>query len=223
MTLAFATVADLRLRVQDPNLDSAVAQAAIDQASGLIRSLARQTFDFVAGDVVELAGGDRVLVLPERPVVVDATHPLTVEILSESGQFWASTEGNGWYRQADRLIRRWPTQWMPQSGTAAMQMSASLWGGTPAPGVWPERVRVSYSHGYQSVGALPPGLQSLVLDTATALVSNPMKLRSEQVGGVAITWAAESMRSHASLVSGIKADLKLLGIRRGGVFSVGSY
>ena len=203
-------------------MDAGVAQSALDSAIGLIRSLARQHLEFVQGDTVELQGGDRILVLPERPVIVDAQNPLSVAELDVHGNPWPSVEGQFWFRQGDRLIRQWPTQWVPTMQVPWVREQTRLWAPLRPPGVWSARVRVTYSHGYRGAWELPPGLQPLVLSAAAQIAVNPQMLREEKVGGVDLTYGLESMRSHSSLVDSIKRDLKAIGLRRGGAFSIGT-
>ena len=222
MTLALCTTDDLRARLQDPSLDEAVARAAVDAASGLVRSLSDQTLDFVQGDVVELTGGDRILTLPQRPVVVDAQNPLTVEQLTISSAGWMTVEGQGWYREGDQLIRRWPTQWVPQMGISRLFEASKLWGPLVPPGAWAPRVRVTYSHGFRAPWELPPGLNPIVVSLAAQFAVNPQMLREEKVGGVDLTYGLESMRSHADVMDALKKELRAVRLRRGGAFSVGS-
>lgn len=222
MALAFTTVAALRNRLQDPNLDAGVAQQAIDDAVGLIRDLSGQTLDFVAQETTELDGGRRELVLPQRPVVVDDANPLYVAELDVHGHPWPSTEGQFWFRRDDKLIRQWPTQWNPMMQVPWVREQTRLWAPMRPPGVWSARVQVRYSHGYQAEWQLPPGLGSIVLAVAAQYVVNPQMLRMEKVGGVELTYGSESMRSHDDLVDGLKKQLKAIRLRRGGAFSVGS-
>jgi hypothetical protein len=71
MTLTLATPSQLRARLQNPGLSDETAAQVIGDASSLVRAVAGQSFDFVAGDVVELAGNGFDLILPQRPLVVD--------------------------------------------------------------------------------------------------------------------------------------------------------
>jgi hypothetical protein len=48
------------------------AAQVIGDASSLVRAVAGQSFDYVENDVVELAGNGYDLILPQRPLVVDA-------------------------------------------------------------------------------------------------------------------------------------------------------
>ena len=222
MTLILATPADLRARLQNPGLDDATCQSAIDSAVGLVRSLSGQDLDFVRGDVVELAGEGPVLTLPQRPVIVDAHNPLSVAELDVHGTPWPSIEGQFWYRQGDRLIRQWPTQWVPTMQVPWVREQTRLWAPMRPPGVWSARVRVTYSHGYQAEWQLPPGLKPVVLSAAAQFAVNPLMLREEKVGGVDLTYGLESMRSHADVIDALKKELRAIRLRRGGAFSVGS-
>ena len=67
---AFATAADLTTFTGNTSLEGARGELLLAQASAVIRTYCRQTFDRVTNDEVELRGTwDRRLTLPERPVV----------------------------------------------------------------------------------------------------------------------------------------------------------
>lgn len=67
---AFATTAELATFTGDTSLDGPRGTLLLDQASAVIRTYCRQTFDLVPDDVVPLRGTwSGRLVLPERPVV----------------------------------------------------------------------------------------------------------------------------------------------------------
>lgn len=67
---AFADSNDLASYSGDSSLDGLRGTLLLEQASAVIRSYCRQTFDFVVDDEVELRGTwSRKLYLPERPVV----------------------------------------------------------------------------------------------------------------------------------------------------------
>src|SRR5258706_564998 len=83
---ALATKEQLASRMQREDLDASSAQDAVDKASGLVRAIARQQFDFVSQETVILVGNERVLRLPQRPLVVDAgPNLLTITELGEFG------------------------------------------------------------------------------------------------------------------------------------------
>ena len=215
MTLVLATPTQLRDRLQDPNLSVATCAQAIADASALVRAIARQTFDFVAGDTIELLGGGRDVILPERPVVVDAGHPLTVAELDTLGNVLAyPVEGAGFHRIEDTLQKRWNSQWQPAVGAVHhLPYIPALY----LAGVWSPTVRVTYSHGYT---VTPDWLTAVVLDAATEYAVNPQKFRTETVGGVSLTWAGESMRAPSMLVDQLRVQLPAVGARRGGAFSI---
>jgi hypothetical protein len=91
-----------------------------------------------------------------------------------------------------------------------------MWAPARPPGVWAPRVQVTYSHGYQ---VIPDELRAIVTGVAVRLATNPQNLRTEQVGGVSVTWASESLRTPRDLTDDIRVQLKAIGIRRGGAFS----
>ena len=220
--LTFLNITDLQNRLQNPAFDAGFAQAAIDDAIAMVRGLSHQRLDFVQGDTQELQGGGNVLVLPERPVVVDGSNPLTVAELDVHGNPWPSVEGQFWYRRADRLIRQWPTQWVPQMQVPWVHETSKLWAPARPPGVWSDRVQVTWSHGYTSDAQLPYGLKQIMLDVAVQYATNPMMLRSEQVGGVTLQYGLESMKSPEDIEDEVKKRLRAIGLRRGGAFSVAS-
>jgi hypothetical protein len=203
-------------------MDETVAQAAVDQAAGWVRGVSGQAFDLIENDVVELEGGDRVLTLPQRPVVVDSTHSLTVDALALSGAATPMVEGEAWYRQGQRLIR-------PPASRYTAGWSQRFAGGGPleplaCPGVWPPRVRVTYSHGFQTADDVPAVLTAIVLDVATVLASNPQGLRAEQVGGITLTYATESLQAPEAIAGSIAKKLAAVGLMPGGgAFSIRCY
>ena len=189
-------------RLQDSNLDPVVALDALDQASQMVRSIARQTISFVSQETVILGGGERVLTLPERPLVVDAGNPLTVV---EKGVFGGvdvpMVESRDYLRLGNELTRGYPWWWT----TRLMG-----WPFRRPLGVWTLQVQVTYSHGYTIV---PDDIISLVLDIAQMLYTNPTMRHSITVGGYSETWAAATLGKFT--VDGIKNALKATGRRRG--------
>src|SRR4051812_30547357 len=82
---ALATASQLASKLQ-MDLDTSTAQLALDSGSGFVRAIARQQFNFVSQETVVLRGNERVLTLPQRPLVVDAgPNLLTVIELGEFG------------------------------------------------------------------------------------------------------------------------------------------
>ena len=65
-----ASVAELRVFLEDPTLDEARSELFLRLASGEARGYTGNLFDYVEDDVVRLNGtGTSVLLLPEAPVV----------------------------------------------------------------------------------------------------------------------------------------------------------
>lgn len=216
MSLELATVEDLQDAL--PDVGDGVARSAIRRSSALVRAVARQTFDFVTDDVVVLTGGERDLVLPERPVFVDATHPLSVVELDDlQVSEVPAVEGQGFSRVGERLVKRHRSMYQPG---VSLQPFAGLYGQSWPLGIWAPFVRVTYSHGYLSP---PEWLTAIVLNAATVYATNPESLYSEQVGGITLTWQRASVTAKASLVNQIRDELSAVGIRRGGAFSIGTY
>jgi hypothetical protein len=205
-----ADIDQLSSRLQN-TVDPTVGTQALMDASGLVRELGRQTYSFVENETVVLAGGDRVLRLPQRPVVVDDTHTITCV---ELGDFGALTvplvEHRDWERNGDELTRAYPYYW------ARSRLMG--WPYNRPQGTWMPRVEVTYSHGYQ---VIPADIVAIVLDVAQALITNPDSLRSKTVGGYSETFDVEHLRSRltADLIDNIRYKLAGTGRRRG-AFSV---
>ena len=188
-------------------LDSTQATQAITDASGLVRAIARQTISFVANDTVQIEGGDRRLKLPERPLIVDDEHPLTVVELGDLGGVDVTLiEHRDYERSGDELIRSYPWYW---NNTRLLG-----WPFNRTLGIWAPRVQVTYSHGYQTI---PDDVVAITLDVAQTIMTNPKGLRSKTVGGYSETYALETLGR--DMVDDIRAKLRVTGRRRG-AFSV---
>jgi hypothetical protein len=206
-----ATVDQLTKRLGRTELTEAqTAQAEQDltDASGLVRAIAHQTISFVADDTVILTGGDRRLKLPQRPAVINDAHPLTVvEVGDYGGVDMPMVEHRDFERKnAEELERAYPWYW---NNTRLLG-----WPFNRTLGVWAPRVRVTYSHGNETI---PDDIVALVLDVAQVLMSNPDGLRSKTVGGYSETYALETLGK--DMVDRIRAKLSGTGRRRG-AFSV---
>jgi hypothetical protein len=198
---SLATPSQLASRVQG-DVDTASAELALANASGLIRAIARQYFEFVSQETVDLVGNGRILVLPQRPAVVDGPNPLTVVELGDFGIPDATLlEGRDFERLGNELTRGYPSWW------AGSRLQG--WPGRPI-GLWAPRVRVTYSHGYTTI---PDDIVALCLDIAQALFTNPEGLRSMSIDDYSETRASEMLG--AATVESIKARLGATGRRRG--------
>lgn len=179
-----ATVADLEaaMQVTEGSLNSAQADLALRRASARVRTYTRQDITFVASETVELGGGERVLRLPQYPLVVDGSHPLTVvEVADFSGIEWTAVEDRDFSRLGNELTRGYPWQ---------LPTRLMGWPWNRAQGVWAPKVRVTYSHGYTEV---PDDIVDVVLDLATMNLSNPENLRSVQIDDYSRTFASETI------------------------------
>lgn len=175
-----ANVEDLADYVQAP-VDPAAGALALRLASAAIRRYTRQDITFVAQETVLLAGGERVLRLPQRPVVVDKENPLTVVELGDgTGIDVEAEEGRDFTRLGSELSRSYPYY-------APGRYMGWPYGRTL--GIWTPRVRVTYSHGYTEV---PEDVEGVCLDLAAATLSNPERLRSESVGSESRTYMVET-------------------------------
>lgn len=200
---SLATPAQLAKRLKIPlaELDTAAAQQDLDDASGMVRAIGRQQFDFVAQETIELPGGDRYLQLPQRPAVVNAQHPLTVvEIGDFSGLDLLLVEQRDFVRTGNQLERGFP--WYMPTRLQGWPWRRHL-------GVWAPRVRVTYSHGYTTI---PDDVVAVVLDIAVQLYDNPEGVRSEQIDDYSVTYASEVLG--AATVEGIQRKLGATGRRR---------
>lgn len=199
MTLPpLAAVADLEAAMQrDPgSLNEASATLALRRASARVRKYTKQDITFVAGDLIEVPGGGRVLMVPQRPLVVDADNPLTVvELADFSGIEWVALENRDYSRLGNELTRGYP--WQAPSRFMGWPYSRQL-------GVWAPKVRLTYSHGNSEV---PDDILDVVLDLATLNMSNPENLRSVVIDDFQRTYAAETI-GNAQLTPDHKAALK---------------
>ncbi|MFJ2007000.1 hypothetical protein [Streptomyces chartreusis] len=164
-----------------PTTSSPSAQLALRIASGAIRRETKQTISFVENETVTLQGGQQALALPQRPVVVDEAHPLTVvEIPDGTGLEVPAVENRDFIREGAELKRGQPlydlTRYMG-------------WPNHRPLGIWADRVRVIYSHGFQEI---PDEIVGVCLDLAAATLSNPKRLRSESAGQTAVTYTVET-------------------------------
>lgn len=192
-----AEVSDLEVAMQRPagSLDAAQAALAIRRASARVRAFTRQDITFVAGETVLLDGGERVLRLPQRPLVVDEANPLTVvELVDFAGLELPAVEGRDFTRLGSELTRGYP--WYAPGRYMGWPWSRTL-------GVWAPRVRVTYSHGYTEV---PDDVMDVVLDLASMNLTNPDGLRSVSIDDYSRTFATETI-GNASLTAQHKADL----------------
>lgn len=204
-----ATVADLENAMQVPagSLDAGAAVLALRRASGRVRRYTKQDITFVENEMVDLRGGERVLALPQRPLVVDDDHPLTVvEVAGFGGYEWVVTEGADYSRLGNELTRGQPL-YQP---TRLMG-----WPWQRQLGVWAPTVRVIYSHGLTEV---PDDIVDVVLDLATLNLSNPELLRSVSIDDYSRTYASETIGG-ARLTKDHKDDLRPY---KRTAFSVGS-
>lgn len=176
-----AMQADLEAALQR-TLDPAQAAMALRRASARVRKHCRQEFTLVENETVTLPGNGRVLRLPQRPIVVDGTHPLTVtELFGLTDVEYEALEGRDYTRIGTELTRG-EAWWAP---TRLMG-----WPWMRPQGIWAQRVRVTYSHGYSEI---PDDVVDVVLDLAAMSMTNPQGLRSESIDDYSRTFAAETI------------------------------
>ena len=190
-----ATAADLEAAL-GRTLDATQADMALRRASARVRRHTRQDITLVLGDTVALGGGERVLRVPQRPLVVDVGNPLTVvELFGLTSVEYPCLEGRDFIRLGSELTRGDP--WY-----APTRIMGWPWN-RPA-GVWAPQVRVTYSHGYADV---PEDIVDVVLDLAAMDLSNPENLRSVAIDDYQRTFASETIGS-AQLSRGHKDALR---------------
>jgi hypothetical protein len=200
---SLATASQLASRLQMA-VDTSTAQLSVDSASGLVRAVAKQQFDFVSQETVILRGNERTLTLPQRPLVVD-TGPnlLTVTELGEFGGIdIPMVENRDYSRVGNELTRGYPWWWNSTQRLMGYPRTRPL-------GVWAPRVQATYSHGYVTI---PDDVVSVVLDAAAILYDNPTGLRSFQIDDYTETKATEALG--AAMVQAIKDKLGVAGRAR---------
>lgn len=176
-----ATQSDLEAALQR-TLDATQASMALRRASARVRKYCRQTLSLVENDTITLPGNTRVLRLPQRPLVIDDDHPLTVtELFGVSCMEYAALEGRDYTRIGTELTRG-EAWWAP---TRLMG-----WPWMRPQGIWAPRVRVTHSHGYAEI---PDDVVDVVLDLAGMGMTNPQGLRSESIDDYSRTFASETI------------------------------
>ncbi|NJP27103.1 hypothetical protein FLW53_23460 [Microbispora sp. SCL1-1] len=183
--LPLAEPADLAVRLrttfEDGSPEELAAEALIEDASAQVRSATGQHIYPVETDTVELTGGDRLLNLPQWPVIVDDDHPLVVV---EYDDYCTSSvtlvEGLDYVRHGHQLIRS------PGPNSCGCNDGAIRRGG----GNWAERVVVTYTHGLAEV---PPEVRAVVLNVAMRGYVNPGALRSRTLGSYSETFTTETV------------------------------
>lgn len=202
---SLASLDQLSDRLQN-TVDVAFGQRALDDASGLVRGISGQQFDFVSQGTVDLTGNTQILTLPQRPLVVNGSHPLTVLEVGEFGGLDHPCVETTDYSRTGNQLRRGHPWWY----TSRLQG----WPHHTPLGVWAPLVRVTYSHGYL---VIPDDIVAIVLDVAQALYTNPQGLRSWQVPEYSETYATELLG--AATVDSITKRLRAVGRIRG-AFSI---
>lgn len=196
-----ATPEALASRLQK-DVDTATATDALTQAGELIRRISRQQIDFVSQETITIGGGERILTLPQRPLIVDGSNLLTiVEKAYFGGVDISMVEGRDYMRLGNELTRGYPWWW---------QTKLMGWPYRRPLGVWAPQVQVTYSHGYS---VIPDDIVLFTLDVAQMMYANPLLLRSVTVGGYSETYASEILGK--TTVDGIKNALAATGRRRG--------
>ncbi|MFI1580016.1 hypothetical protein [Embleya sp. NPDC020630] len=179
------------------DIDLAAAELALRSASATVRRWTKQTITFVSDDTITLVGGDKILAMPQRPLVVDDDHPLRVVELLDGTTEQPAVEDRDFTRVGNELTRGQPNY---------LNTRIAGWPYRRTLGVWTPRVRVTYSHGYVDV---PDDVIGVVLDLAAATLNNPDRLRSETVGGESVTYTVETFGT-GSLTASHRETLSFL-------------
>lgn len=197
MTLPPLATADDLATALGRFVDPPQADLAIRRASARVRRHTNQTLTFVSQETATLEGGTQVLQLPQRPLVVDTGNPLTVvELADFTGIEYQALESRDFTRDGNELTRGYP--WY---GARTRLMG---WPFNRTLGVWTRQVKVTYSHGYQTV---PDDIADVVLDLAVMNLTNPLGLRSESIDDYSRTFASETIGG-AQLTREHKAALR---------------
>jgi hypothetical protein len=191
-----ATASQLASHLQQ-DVDTATAELRLAGASGKVRAYTKQKIHLVSDDTIELDGCQYEVVLPERPVVVDGSHVLTVVEVSSLGVASPALTINRDFMRRGQVLRR-----MAGAGWDALV-------GYPR-GRWAPTVRVTYSHGYVTI---PDEIVDVVLDVAARTYINPSALRSFTIDDYSETYAIENINA-ADLTAANKATLSEAGYRR---------
>lgn len=189
-----ATAADLGSAADSAS--AADVDLALRWASGRVRKYTGQVISFVADDTIEVPGGMQKLLVPQRPLVVDATHTLTVVEIEVPGSVERTlTENTDFTRLGNELTRGYP--WYSPTRTMG-------WPWRQQQGVWAPKVRLLYSHGYMEI---PDDVVEIVVDLAKMNLANPENLRSIAIDDYSRTFAAETIGG-ARLTRAHKEDLR---------------
>lgn len=139
--------------------DTNRAQQLLDTMSGLARRQARQTFELVTSDTVDLRGTyEPVLKLPEQPVV--AVNSVTFDGTALTSSQWELLPHGRLFRTNTTVSDR-------------KHHAAGTWGGPLYV------VTVDYDHGWSSV---PDDVKGVVLAAAARAWANPQSALYESVG-----------------------------------------
>lgn len=198
---ALATVADAA--TFGYSLDPDTGPMLLERASARVRGYTKQTISRVTDDVVTLPVIGRTVRLPQRP----ADKPTRVKI---GGVVFLENTAWTWDAVYQRITHLNP-----------YIVSANFTGWTQA---HERQVEVTYSHGYVTV---PEELKEVVCAIASRLASATSGMeggvRSEAVGGVSVTYAAESLDMASNLLPGEKAAIDaILGKPRVTTMQLGS-
>lgn len=174
--MAYATPADLASFMSVPSVDTASATLFLQIVADEIDDYCGQSLGHQ--DVVALlvdGTGSADLVLPGFPVTAVAS----IEILQADGTWRLLVNGTDYAWSSAGIVRRT----FPNTDPSAPSLVTPAW---PA---LPSSIRVSYSRGE---GVASAAIQGVNLSAAARMMSNPLALQSEQIGGMSLRYGAKS-------------------------------
>lgn len=172
-----ATPSDLASYMQS-DLDTATATLALETATGWIQREVGHRVLEVTNETITLDGGDHTIYLPGRPVTAVGA----VATTDNYGTVENPVLNIDYRVRGYRLIR---------SGYRT---------------VWPEKVDVVYSYGYNSA-SVPQVIRGICLSAAARVYSNPSGVKQETVGAVTMIYNTPLYVSGMYLTEQERADL----------------
>lgn len=164
-----ATVAELRLFLEDDTLDADRAELFLRLASGEARGYTGNGFDWIEDDVVRLNGtGTSVLLLPEAPVADVSELVQAVGLAAELILEGPVDTSPAWEWDEDGVIER------IDGGVFARRR---------------RHYQITYSHGFEVV---PDEVKAVVLRVAARGFESPDGIRQEALGRYSYTLAGEA-------------------------------
>lgn len=162
----FADADALRVFLKQPNLGDIAADAALMDATGFIRAAADQWISLVDDDVelVEIRSNTDTFVLSQFPV----SNVSVVETYSDTTGLWTTMEPGRYRWLSSGIVRRVGGGWWPFGFG---------------------RLRVTYTHGYETIDQTnPPGLWGVCVAMAARRTVNPQDRVAVHIGSFGETF-----------------------------------